>query len=172
MGYSGNVLLAYARQVIAGQLSGRPRPAPPEELGAAPALGCFVSLKTSRGKLRGCMGTLAPTRATLAEELAENALAAALRDPRFESLDLDELEDMRFSIDLLSAPENVSGPEELDPARYGLIVSCGSRCGVLLPDIPGVNSVERQIDICREKAGIEAAEEVGLQRFTVERFSE
>lgn len=136
-----------------------------------PSQGCFVSLKV-RGRLRGCIGTLLPSREFLEEEVADNAVAAATRDYRFDALRPDELIDTTFSIDLLTPPESVQSEEALDPSIYGLIVRAGERCGVLLPDIDGVDSVAQQVNICREKAGIDPDEPVTLSRFRVERIPE
>jgi AmmeMemoRadiSam system protein A len=164
-------LLTCARRVIAVHLAGGSWRAEVQGLDPSPAQGCFVSLKLGR-RLRGCIGTLLPSRATLGEEVAENALAAALRDPRFDPLLLEELGRVSISIDLLSVPEPVAGVQELDARRFGVVVRHGKRCGVLLPDIPGVSSAEEQIAICREKAGISARDPVLLERFIVDRLEE
>jgi AmmeMemoRadiSam system protein A len=164
-------LLVIARQAIHTHITGGdPRQSLAREAGNAPR-GCFVSLK-KRARLRGCMGTISPTQPTLEEEIISNALAAALRDPRFQPVRLEELDEILISLDLLSPLEAVAAPDLLDPRVFGLLVRAGKRTGVLLPDLPGVRSVEKQIEICREKAGIEPEEEIGMQRFTVERISE
>jgi AmmeMemoRadiSam system protein B len=80
-------------------LEGGPSPAL-----AAPAA-CFVSLKTWDGELRGCIGTVEPTRASLAEELVANAVSAATRDPRFPPVAESELSNLRYSVDILHEPE-------------------------------------------------------------------
>jgi len=82
-----------------------------------------------------------------------------------------ELADLVYSVDVLSdsEPTTLAG---LDPARFGVIVSCGHRRGVLLPDLPTVTTVGRQVDIALQKAGISADEDYELARFTVERFRE
>lgn len=139
--------------------------------GSSAPRGCFVSLKKSE-RLRGCMGTMVPSQPTLEEEIVANAVAAARRDPRFKPVQPDEVKEIQISIDLLSALEVVASPAQLDPRRYGLLVRAGNRSGVLLPDLPGVRTVERQVEICREKAGIEPHEPVTMERFTVERISE
>lgn len=163
--------IIHAREVIAGRLAGRDWRAqwcgPPTR----PSQGCFVSLKTGQ-RLRGCIGTLQPVRPTLEEEIAENALAAAFRDPRFSPLRSEELGRLRISIDLLEPFEAVASPDDLDPAVYGLVLRNGKRSGVLLPDIPSVTSVARQIEICREKAELKAGESYTLSRFRVMRFEE
>lgn len=146
------------RRELAGQASGAPR-------------ACFVSLKKGE-RLRGCMGTTSPSQPSVEEEVIANSLAAAERDPRFKPVRAEELEKIRISIDLLSPTEKVESHAELDPRVYGLVVRAGSRAGLLLPDLPGVKTVERQIEICREKAGIPPETEITLERFLVERLEE
>lgn len=164
-------LLAIARRAVAEQAAGRnARAAAPQGLGAPQA--CFVSLKQAGGKLRGCIGTLQPSQAHVELEVLENAVAAASRDPRFPPVRSEEVAGLHLSIDLLTQPEPVESLAALDPARWGVIVREGSRCGVLLPDLPGVRSAEQQVEICREKAGIAAGARVTLERFRVERLEE
>ncbi len=134
---------------------------------------CFVSLKTLEGELRGCIGTIEPAKETLAEEIIANAVSAAVNDPRFDPVSEDELANLRYSVDvLLPAEETVFA--ELDPAIYGVIVEDedGSRRGLLLPDIPGVETAEQQVEIAARKAGIPQGTPVKLWRFRVERFRE
>lgn len=132
--------------------------------------GCFVTLHKQEA-LRGCIGTIAPTRASLAEEILMNAISAATRDPRFEPLTLDELPRLHCSVDVLDEPEDIEGPEQLDPQRYGVIVSSRGRRGLLLPMLEGVDSVSEQLAIARQKAGIGPKEQVSLQRFRVTRYT-
>jgi AmmeMemoRadiSam system protein A/AmmeMemoRadiSam system protein B len=134
---------------------------------------CFVSIKTDDGELRGCIGTIEPTRASLAEELIANAVSAATRDPRFPPVAARELEHLRYSVDILSQPEAAQF-EDLDPKDYGVIVEdeSGVRRGLLLPDIEGVEDAAQQVQIAARKAGIAPDEPVRLYRFRVERFRE
>jgi MEMO1 family protein len=131
--------------------------------------GAFVSLKKF-GELRGCIGTTAATTASLADEIVQNALSAGLHDPRFEPVREDELIDLTYSVDVLGEPEPVSGRETLDPAVYGVIVRSGSRTGLLLPDLEGVDSVEDQLAIACRKAGIRSGESYQIMRFKVTRY--
>lgn len=130
--------------------------------------GAFVSLKKD-GQLRGCIGTILPTQANLAEEIWQNAISACSRDPRFSPVREDELDELCYSVDVLSAPEPISSPQELDPTRYGVIVRNGSRQGLLLPDLAGVDTIDKQISIAKQKAGIRPEETVDLMRFEVVR---
>ena len=130
--------------------------------------GVFVSIH-KEGKLRGCIGTFLPTRENIAREIIGNAVSAATRDPRFDPVTPDELKWLEINVDVLSAPERISSMEELDVRRYGVIVSSGSRRGLLLPDLDGVDTVEDQVDIARRKGGITENEPVMLERFEVVR---
>ena len=128
--------------------------------------GTFVSIH-KEGLLRGCIGTIAPARDNIAQEIIANAVSACSRDPRFSPVSEDELKDLEISVDVLGETEDVSSPEELDVKRYGVIVSCGERRGLLLPDLDGIDTVEEQIDIARKKGGIGKDEDYTLQRFEV-----
>jgi AmmeMemoRadiSam system protein A/AmmeMemoRadiSam system protein B len=134
---------------------------------------CFVSIKTEDGELRGCIGTVEPTRDSLAEELIANAVSAATRDPRFPPVTFGELPRLRYSVDILSEPEPARF-EDLDPKNYGVIVEdeTGVRRGLLLPDIEGVENADYQVEIATRKAGIAPGEPVRLYRFRVHRFRE
>ena len=139
----------------------------PDELKSTCA-GAFVCLKLDGG-LRGCIGTIEPVRRSLAEEIIDNAISAATRDPRFLPLEKPELDGLEVSVDVLFPPEEVDGPDHLDPKRYGVIVENGSRRGLLLPDLEGVDTVEQQVDIARHKAFIRQSEPIKLYRFEVKR---
>ncbi|MCX7750056.1 MAG: AmmeMemoRadiSam system protein A [Candidatus Bipolaricaulota bacterium] len=156
---------AYVRRGVQLPL---PRDLPPELTGRR--AGAFVSLK-KRGLLRGCIGTYEPTEPTLAEEIIANAIRAASEDPRFPPVSPRELPELSISVDVLSPPEPCA-EEDLDPRRYGVIVEAGWRRGLLLPDLPGVDTVADQLRIARAKAGIGPDEPHRLLRFTVERHTE
>jgi AmmeMemoRadiSam system protein A len=134
---------------------------------------CFVCLKTMDGELRGCIGTIEPAKDTLAEEIIANAISAATHDPRFDSVKEEELANLVYSVDVLM-PSEPATIEDLDPKVYGVIVETEdeSQRGLLLPDIPGVESGEQQVEIARRKAGIPQGTPVKLWRFRVERYGE
>jgi AmmeMemoRadiSam system protein A len=137
--------------------------------------GAFVSLHC-RGQLRGCIGTIEPTCDSVAEEVIQNAISSATRDPRFPPVGCDELDDLDVKVDVLGEPELVSGIDELDPKRYGLIVQSLSqpwKRGLLLPDLEGVDTVEKQVYWTRHhKAGITNPNEpVQMYRFEVVRYT-
>ncbi len=81
-------------------------------------------------------------------------------------------DDSVFSVDILSEPEAVSGIDMLDPKKFGVIISKGYRRGVLLPDLEGVDTAERQVEIAAMKAGLYDLDGINLERFTVERYRE
>ncbi len=131
--------------------------------------GVFVSLKI-RGMLRGCIGTFQPCEPDVAREIVRNAISAASCDPRFPPVRPDELEHLEYSVDVLTDPERIAVIEDLDPKRYGVIVQAGSRRGLLLPDLDGVDTAQQQVDIARQKACIPAGTPVTLYRFEVKRY--
>lgn len=137
----------------------------PEELTGRRA-GAFVSIH-KHGALRGCIGTISPVRASLAEEIIANAISACARDPRFSPVRPDELPWLEISVDVLGEPEDIDSKDMLDVKRYGVIVTSGRKRGLLLPDLDGVDTVDQQIDIARQKAGIHKSEKYSLQRFEV-----
>jgi len=131
--------------------------------------GVFVSIH-KLGQLRGCIGTFEPTQKNVAGEIITNAISSATRDPRFSPIAPGELDDLDYSVDVLTKPEPVASKDQLDPKKYGVIVESGLRRGLLLPDLEGVDSVDYQIDICCQKAGIMPDEAVKLYRFEVKRY--
>ena len=130
--------------------------------------GAFVSIH-EHGQLRGCIGTISPARSNLAEEIIFNAVSASTRDPRFRPIGKEELPFLEINVDVLGEPEDVESEDDLDVKRYGVIVRNGFRRGLLLPDLDGVDTVQQQVAIARQKAGIASNEKVSLQRFEVVR---
>lgn len=130
--------------------------------------GVFVSIK-QRGRLRGCIGTILPTTESIAKEILRNAVSSGVEDPRFPPIKEVELPTLVYSVDVLGDPEPIDSPEHLDVRRYGVIVSKGGRRGLLLPNLEGVDTVEEQIAIAKQKAGISPYEPCRLERFEVVR---
>lgn len=128
--------------------------------------GVFVSIKKN-GNLRGCIGTIEATTGSIAEEIVQNAISASTRDPRFNPITPDELDELKISVDVLGKAEQIDSIDLLDPKRYGVIVSNGNRRGLLLPDLEGVDTPEEQIAIAMQKAGIYPQEPIVLERFEV-----
>jgi AmmeMemoRadiSam system protein A len=131
--------------------------------------GVFVTLH-KHGQLRGCIGTFEPAQRNVAEEIISNAINSATRDPRFSPVAPEELEDLEYSVDVLTPPEPVKDKSQLDPKKHGLIVERGSRRGLLLPDLEGVDTADQQISICCQKAGISPDEPLDLYYFEVKRY--
>jgi len=131
--------------------------------------GVFVSLKI-KGQLRGCIGTIAPTKENIAEEIISNAISSGTMDPRFEAVVEEELHLLRYSVDVLGKPVRIKTLEELDVKRYGVIVTSGYKRGLLLPDLQGVDNPADQVKIALRKAGIGDTEEFELERFEVIRY--
>jgi AmmeMemoRadiSam system protein A/AmmeMemoRadiSam system protein B len=143
----------------------------PDELTAR--AGCFVSIKTLEGDLRGCIGTVDPVKDTLAEEIIANGVSSATRDPRFAPVRPDELSHLRYSVDVLSMPEPCD-LDDLDPQVYGVVIEdeIGFRRGLLLPNLEGITSAAHQVEIASRKAGIPPGTPVKLFRFRSDRYSE
>ena len=153
------------RYVLEGKKP-RPRKLTPEMRERA---GVFVSLH-KYGQLRGCIGTFEPREKNVAEEIIANAISSSTGDPRFPPVTASELDDLEYSVDILTEPEPVTDIGRLDHKEYGIIVESGWKKGLLLPDLEGVDSVEEQIAICRLKAGISVDEPIRLYRFQVRRY--
>ena len=132
--------------------------------------GVFVSIH-KKDQLRGCIGTIAPTQENLVDEIMYNAVQAATEDDRFYPIRKSELAELVFKVDVLQEIEDIEGPEELDVQKYGVIVQARGRRGLLLPNLEGINTVEEQISIAKQKAGIKPNEKVQLFRFEVTRYN-
>jgi len=133
--------------------------------------GVFVTLKKN-GNLRGCMGTFSPVQKNAAYEIVSNAMTAAENDPRFSEVKKEELSEISISVDILSEPEQVRDKSELDPKKYGILVKGGHQTGLLLPDLEGIETADKQLNIAKRKAGLREDDKVEIYRFTVSRFEE
>jgi AmmeMemoRadiSam system protein A len=147
---------------------------PPAEPGGTMAgrAGVFVTLRTAEGDLRGCIGTIEPAQATVAEEVIRNAINAATCDPRFSPVKPDELQGLTYGVDVLAPPEPARGVEDLDPSIYGVIIETldGRRRSLLLPRIAGIDTAEQQWFAVHQKAGVKPGTPVRVERFTVTRY--
>lgn len=164
--------MALARRAIEvyvkeGRVIEPPDPLPAEMQVRA---GAFVSMHRRSGELRGCVGSVGPTEDNLAKEVIRSAISAATRDPRFHPVTPDELDSLDIKVDALSPMERITSTAELDVKRYGVMVESGWRRGLLLPDLPGVDSVEQQVAIAQMKAGISPDEPFTMYRFEVKRY--
>ena len=172
-GANAAAVVALARTAVEAYVEEREPPEAP----AGNALlerkaGAFVSIHTTVGELRGCIGTVDPREQDLGREIVRNAVAASQDDPRFSPVRARELEGLTYKVDVLEAPEAVGDESALDPAHYGVIVESWRRRGLLLPALEGIDRAEDQVRIAREKGGIGANEPVSLFRFRVTRYEE
>ncbi len=128
--------------------------------------GTFVSIK-KHGQLRGCIGTISPTRENIAQEIIYNAVSAGTEDPRFNPIEENELQSLVYSVDVLKEAEPIDSIKELDTVRYGVIVKKGRKSGLLLPNLEGVDTPQKQVSIALQKAGISPNEDYSMERFEV-----
>ena len=137
--------------------------------------GAFVTLR-KRGRLRGCIGQIGTGRA-LAEVVVYSAQSAALKDPRFDPVQAEEVAEIEIEISVLSALEEIA-PERIEAGKHGLMVSRGWQRGLLLPQVATEMrwSAIRLLEETCVKAGLDrgAWREPGtmIQGFTAEVFSE
>jgi len=145
-----------------------------------------IQLTTDNKQLRGCIGTYLPTRENIAEEVIQNAIAAATEDWRFGPIEKEELPYLSYTVYILNEPELVKDLKELDPKKYGVIVKTApltpsgdvvfnghfvAKTGLLLPDLEGIDTIEQQISIACQKAGIDPHQEkILIYKFTVEKY--
>ena len=172
-------LLRIARTTIEAAIEGRraelDATSIPEEL-KRPA-GAFVSLHTDGGNLRGCIGSIQPV-APLFQAVASNAINAAFRDPRFYPLRKDELANVHIEISVMSPIVPVANIDEIEVGRDGLIISRGSRAGLLLPQVATEYGWDRETFLGQtcHKAGLPAdawqSGECRIERFSAEVFGE
>jgi AmmeMemoRadiSam system protein A/AmmeMemoRadiSam system protein B len=130
--------------------------------------GVFVTIKKNN-RLRGCIGTISPMESSIAKEIIKNAISSAASDFRFSPVTEEELPYLEYSVDVLNKPEPITGKEQLDVKRYGVIVSNGRKRGLLLPNLENVTTVDEQISIALEKAGINPQSTYTMERFEVVR---
>ena len=126
----------------------------------------FVTIKKN-GMLRGCIGSTEAREKNIATEIIKYAVNAGMKDPRFESISKEELDDLIYSVDVLEKPEPITSKGELNTTKYGVIVNKGFRTGLLLPNIEGVDTVDEQVQIALRKAGIRESENYSMERFEV-----
>jgi len=164
--------------------------APPENLPKEfleKQAGTFVTIE-KQGELKGCIGTYLPTRENIAEEIIYNAIAAATEDYRFEPIKKEELNQLSYTVYVLYSPQLIKDLKELDPRKYGIIVKTApitypngtdvvfnghfvSKTGLLLPDLEGVDTIEKQIAIACQKGGINPLKEkIFIYKFTVDKY--
>ncbi len=165
----------FARLIVENYIKNNSPPEFPDKLAdiEVDRAGAFVSIKTHDGDLRGCIGTITATENSVIDEIKNNAIAAATRDPRFPAVDKTELNFLKYSVDILHEPEKIKDLSQLNPKIYGIIVlSESGKQALLLPDLEGLDTKEKQLSACMRKAGIPVSERIAVQRFKVDRYSE
>jgi len=136
--------------------------------------GAFVTLR-KHGQLRGCIGHV-QTSAPLYKTVQECAVAAALGDPRFNSVTPHEVPTLHLEISVLSRPEAVA-PDQIVIGEHGLIITRGRRRGLLLPQVPVTWNWNREkfLEETCVKAGLPKdawQRGVRIEAFTAEVFEE
>ena len=147
--------------------------------------GTFVTIEKN-GNLRGCIGTYLPLRQNVAEEIIYNAVAAATEDYRFGPIQKEELPYLSYTVYILNEPELIKDIKELNPKKFGIIIKTApltpsgdvvfnghfvAKTGLLLPDLEGVDTIEKQISIACQKGGIDPLrEKVLIYKFSVEKY--
>ena len=144
-------LLQQARQTVIAAVSHEDPPEEPRTEGIlTERRGAFVTLH-AKNRLRGCIGVV-EAEEPLADTIIRCAAGAALHDSRFAPLRLDELSELQIEISLLSPPEAID-PAEIEIGRHGLLVSRGSRSGLLLPQVAVEHRLTREQflgEVCRK----------------------
>lgn len=170
-------LLQIAREVIAAELDRRSPVLPAIEPVLQRPSGAFVTLHTHDRMLRGCIGSIEAV-APLHEAVAQNAIHAAFRDPRFNPLGPAELPHVAIEISVMSPLEAIASVDDIVVGTHGLIVRSGFRAGLLLPQVASERGWDRETFLSQTcaKAGLPAdswrRKEVEIQRFSAEVFGE
>ena len=141
--------------------------------------GVFVSIHNKKENcLRGCIGTFLPSQENIATEVIKNAISAATQDSRFLPIKKEELPFLSYTVYILNPPQLIKDLSELNPKKYGIIVKTAPpaatpKTGLLLPDLEGIDTVEKQIFIACQKAGINLEKEkILIYKFSVEKYEE
>lgn len=171
-----NSLTELAKSAVENYIENKKIILPPKNLSKkflTKKAGVFVTIKKDKS-LRGCIGTYLPTKKNIAEEIIQNAIAAAVEDYRFGPVQKEELPYLNYEVSILSKPKQIKDLSELNPKKYGIIVQSAEnpfKKGLLLPDIEGVDTVEKQIAIAAHKGGIGLPKEkIIIYRFTIEKY--
>jgi AmmeMemoRadiSam system protein A len=135
--------------------------------------GVFVTIRRRSGELRGCRGTIEPRHENLIKETQAVALSSAFNDSRFEPVYVDELDDLRYEVSVLYPAIPVASRADLDPHQFGVIITTpDGRRGLMLPEVAGLDTVDKQIEETCKKAHIDPREPMSFERFEVEKFKE
>ncbi len=178
-----------AKQAVENYVKEKKIISPPEDLPEEflnKKAGTFITIEKN-GQLRGCIGTYLATKENIAQEIIHNAIAAAIEDYRFGPLQKEELPELSYTVYILEKPELVKNIKELNPKKYGIIVKTAPitypdtdvvfnghfpyKSGLLLPDLEGIDTIEKQISITCQKGGIDPKKEkIMIYKFSVEKY--
>ncbi len=154
------VILAYVYEVLRAALQRKPLPVLTLKTDVMEEKrGIFVTLKEKKA-LRGCIGQIVGHQ-PLRESIRDMALAAAFEDPRFPPVTLRDLEVLRVHVSLLTVPVPVKSFKDIRLGVDGIIVSCGGRKGVYLPEVATETGWDRETffrSCALEKAGLDEAD--------------
>lgn len=174
--FSNNLYLDLAKKAVEryikeGEVISLPSGLPKEILERK--AGVFVTIKKG-SKLRGCIGTFLPSQENIAQEIIQNAIAACSEDMRFPPIEAGELAKLCFEVSVLGKLEQVKNKKELDPKKYGIFIKTKekpAKSALLLPDLEGLDTAEKQLLAACHKAGINPAKEkITAYRFKTEKY--
>jgi AmmeMemoRadiSam system protein A len=135
--------------------------------------GVFITIEKNKD-LRGCIGTYLPTRDNIIEEVIQNAVSASTEDYRFGPIQEQELPFLSYTVSILEKPELIKDKKELNPKEYGIIVKTidyPPKSALLLPDLEGIDTIEKQISITCQKGNINPSKEkITIYRFKIKKY--
>jgi len=135
--------------------------------------GVFITIEKNKN-LRGCIGTYLPTKNNIIEEIIQNAISAATEDYRFDPIQEDELPFLSYTVSILEKPELIKNRKELNPKEYGIIIKTLNyppKSALLLPDLEGIDTIEKQISITCQKGNIDQLkEEIIIYKFRIKKY--
>jgi AmmeMemoRadiSam system protein A len=135
--------------------------------------GVFITIEKNKN-LRGCIGTYLPTKNNIIEEIIQNAISAATEDYRFGPVQEDELPSLSYTVSILEKPELIKNRKELNPKEYGIIIKTLNyppKSALLLPDLEGIDTIEKQISITCQKGNIDQLkEEIIIYKFRIKKY--
>jgi len=167
--YTTLAKLAVETYIKDNKIIGPPKNLPQEFL--LKKAGAFVTI-LENGNLKGCIGTYLPTRENIAQEIIHNAITAATEDYRFNSVTENDLDNLSYEVYILEKPEKIKNISELDPLKYGVLVKSNTgKSGLLLPDLEGLNTTEKQLEAVCVKAGINPElENIEIYKFEAKKY--
>jgi AmmeMemoRadiSam system protein A len=169
-----NPYTALAKSAIESYIKDQKTIDPPKDLPSEFLLkkaGAFVTI-LENDNLKGCIGTYLPARENIAQEIIHNAIAAATEDYRFNSVTENDLDNLSYEVYILEKPQLIKNVSELDPIKYGVLVKSNTgKSGLLLPDLEGLDTTEKQLQAVYIKAGINSElENIEIYKFEAKKY--